>query len=45
MTYSCSDTPTVLLTHKRRPTYQFTVCDKHKTDSDFAEGFKEEKIK
>lgn len=44
MTYSCGDEPTVRFTHERKPAYQFEVCDKHKTDLDFAEGFEVKKL-
>jgi len=44
MTYSCGHPPTVLLTDTKDSENQFAMCDKHKTDSDFAKGFEEEKL-
>lgn len=44
MTYSCGDSPTVLLTDKKDITNKFAMCDIHKTDSDFVDGFVKEKI-
>lgn len=44
MTYSCGDSPTVLLTDKKDSANQWAICDKHKTDPDFAEGFEVKKL-
>ncbi len=41
----CRKTPAITLTNKLNPAYKFKVCDKHKTDPDFAVGFDIEDIK